>query len=49
MVRPVSTAERAIGSERNRSSKPLCTSVASPIAVAMAPNTDVWTKIPGIR
>ncbi len=24
-------------------------SVARPIAVAIAPNTTVWTKIPGIR
>ena len=32
-VRPASTAERAIGSERNRSIRPLFMSVASPIAV----------------
>ncbi len=48
-VRPPRTAERDIGSERKRSSSPLCKSVASPIDVPMAPNTVVCTKMPGIR
>jgi hypothetical protein len=38
-----------MGSDRNRSMRPLLRSVARPTAVAMAPNTVVWTKIPGIR
>jgi hypothetical protein len=40
-VRPVRTAERAIGSARKRSISPLLRSVASPIAVAIAPKTTV--------
>ena len=48
-VRPASTADRAMGSERNRSIRPLCRSSASPMPVAMAPNTAVCTKMPGIR
>ena len=48
-VRPASTAERAMGSERNRSSSPLLRSVARPMAAPMAPNTVVCTKMPGIR
>ena len=48
-VRPVSTAERPIGRDRNRSSSPLFRSVARPIAVAIEPNTTVCTKMPGIR
>ena len=48
-VRPDSTADRAIGSAWNRSMRPLFMSVASPIAVAIAPNTTVCTKMPGIR
>ena len=48
-VRPVSTADRAIGNDRKRSSNPLFTSVASPMAAAMDPNTTVCTKMPGIR
>ena len=36
---PMSVASRC--RERNRSRRPLCTSVASPIAVAIAPKTDV--------
>lgn len=49
MVRPTSTAERAIGSERKRSIRPVCMSVASPIAVFIEPKTAVCTKMPGIR
>ena len=48
-VRPASTAERAIGSERNRSMRPLARSSARPMPVAAAPNTAVCTKMPGIR
>src|SRR5512142_1269065 len=36
-VRPVRTAERAIGSDRNRSISPLCRSSASPTPVVIAP------------
>lgn len=49
VVRPTSTADLAIGSDRNRSIRPVCMSVARPIAVFMAPKTAVCTKIPGIR
>ena len=48
-VRPTSTADRAMGSERNRSSIPDFRSAAKPTAVAIAPNTTVCTKMPGIR
>ena len=48
-VRPASTAGRAIGSERNRSIRPLCTSSFSPMAVTNPPKAMFWTMIPGIR
>ena len=48
-VRPARTAERAIGNERKRSISPRPRSSARPTPVAVAPNTAVWTKIPGIR
>ena len=48
-VRPLSTAERAIGSDRNRSIRPLVMSSATAIAVVIEANASVWTKIPGIR
>ena len=48
-VRPASTAARDIGSERNRSIRPLCTSSVSPSAVTNPPNAIDWTMIPGIR
>ena len=48
-VLPASTAERAIGSAWKRSSRPLFTSAARPTAVPIAPNTAIWTKMPGIR
>ena len=48
-VRPASTAERDIGSERKRSIRPLRRSSLSPIAVTKPPNAIVWTMIPGIR
>ena len=49
VVRPVNTADRAIGSDLNRSMTPRCKSPASPTAVVSAPNTTVCTKIPGMR
>jgi hypothetical protein len=48
-VRPASTAERAMGSERKRSMRPLRRSSESPIAVTKPPKDIVWTMIPGIR
>jgi hypothetical protein len=48
-VRPLSTAERAIGSERKRSTRPFLRSSASPSAVTKPPKDMVWTMIPGIR
>ncbi len=48
-VRPASTAGRAIGSERKRSIRPLCTSSLSPSAVTKPPKAMFWTMIPGIR
>ena len=48
-VRPNSTAEREIGSERKRSTTPVATSVLRPMPVISAPNTAVWTMMPGIR
>ena len=48
-VRPVSTAERAIGSDRKRSIRPFFRSSASPSAVTKPPKTIDWTMIPGIR
>ena len=46
---PASTAERAIGSDRNRSIRPLCRSSARPTPVWIAPNTTVCANMPGIR
>ena len=48
-VRPNRTAERAIGSERSRSTTPVARSSVRPRPVTSAPNTAVWTMIPGIR
>ena len=48
-VRPASTAARAIGSERKRSTRPLWTSSLSPSAVTKPPKAMFWTMIPGIR
>ncbi len=48
-VRPVSTADRAMGRAWKRSSMPLLTSVAKPIAVLVAPKATVCTKMPGMR
>ncbi len=48
-VRPASTAERAIGSERNRSMMPFCRSSARPTPVCVDAKIAVCTKMPGIR
>ena len=48
-MRPISTAERDIGSERNRSISPFCRSSASEAPVMVLPKTTVWAKMPGIR
>ena len=45
----MSTAERAIGSDRKRSMMPLSMSSVMPMAVVAAAKTMVWAKIPGIR
>ena len=49
IVRPASTAERAIGSDRKRSINPRCKSSAIPTPVVMQAKISVCTKIPGIR
>ena len=49
VVRPASTAERAMGRARKRSIKPFWRSSASPTAVLTAPKVTVCTKTPGIR
>ena len=49
VVRPISTAERDIGSDRKRSMMPFFMSSARPIAVVVEPKMAFWTKIPGIR
>jgi hypothetical protein len=48
-VRPASRAERAIGSERKRSTSPFFRSSERPRAVTKPPKDIVWTMIPGIR
>jgi hypothetical protein len=48
-VRPASTEAREVGSERNRSIRPLVRSSARPRAVTKPPNAVFWTMIPGIR
>ncbi len=48
-VRPISTADRDIGSERSRSMRPLLRSSARPMPVNAEPNTSDWLKMPGIR
>ena len=48
-VRPVSTAERDMGSARNRSMRPFWRSSARPMLVLTAPKATVCTKTPGIR
>ena len=49
VARPASIAERAIGSDRNRSTKPALRSSAIPIAVVVAPKIAFWMMMPGIR
>ena len=49
IVRPASTAARAIGSERKRSISPRFRSSASPSAVAKPPKAMFWITMPGIR
>ena len=48
-VRPASTADRAIGSDRNRSMRPWRRSSARPTPVFTLPKVTVCTKMPGIR
>ena len=48
-VRPVSTADGAIGSDRNRSMMPFLMSSARPAPVIVAPKMTVWAKIPAMR
>ena len=48
-VRPTSTAERDMGSDRNRSMMPFCMSSAMPAPVNVAPKTTVWAKMPPTR
>jgi len=48
-VRPRSTAERAIGSERKRSTTPAARSSVSPSPVVSEPKTAVMTMMPGSR
>ena len=48
-VRPMSTADRAIGSDRSRSMRPFWRSSARPTPVNAELNTSVWLKIPGNR
>ena len=48
-VRPTSTADRAIGSDRNRSIRPFCRSSARLEPVMVLPKITVWTKMPGSR
>jgi hypothetical protein len=48
-VRPMSTADWYIGSDRSRSMNPLDMSSAMPMPVKAEPNTTVWAKMPGTR
>jgi hypothetical protein len=49
LVCPIRMAERAIGSERNRSTAVVPRSAARPLAVDIAPNATDIPKSPGIR
>ena len=49
VVRPTSTAERDIGSDRNRSMMPFWMSSAMPAPVIVTPKITVCAKMPGIR
>jgi len=46
-MRPATTELRAMGNERNRSTRPRWKSVFSPTAVCMAQNVTPWTTRPG--
>jgi hypothetical protein len=48
-VRPARTADRAMGSDRNRSMIPLVMSSARPAPVNVEPKITVWAKTPAIR
>ena len=48
-VRPTSTADRDIGSDRNRSMMPFWMSSAIPAPVVVAPKITVCAKIPAMR
>jgi hypothetical protein len=48
-VRPTSTADWYIGSDRNRSMMPLVRSSARPTLVNVELNNTVWAKMPGSR
>ena len=48
-VRPVSTAPRDIGSERNRSTRPFCMSSAMPAPAPAVAKVTVCAKMPAIR
>ena len=48
-VRPASTADGAMGSERNRSMMPFFRSSARPAPVMVAPKITVCAKIPAMR
>ena len=47
VIRPLMTAERAIGSERNRSITPRWKSAFSASAVVNGRKQTLWTRIPG--
>ncbi len=47
--RPATTAERAIGMDRNRSVTPLAASVVTATMVASRPKSMVRANMPGIR
>ena len=49
VVRPTSTADGAMGSDRNLSMMPFCMSSARPLPVTVAPKITVWAKMPGTR
>ena len=49
VVRPVSTADRAMGRARKRSMSPFCRSSARPMLVCTEPKATVCTKMPGMR
>jgi hypothetical protein len=49
MIRPVRNADRDIGSDRSRSSRPLLASSFTPRAVPKALKATICTTIPGTR